>query len=125
MKKFKKEKVLWEEKDPLGRKIKFTFGAYKHISKCHPRESTFIEKMRETIKSPISIQEDENIEEDDIKWYYFNTIEKEELNLIGVEKPYIMIVVKKIEGEFRIATCYACFYKKKKGTKEIWKREEK
>ncbi len=124
MKKFKKEKILWEEKDPFGRKIKLTSGAYRHIVKCHPRESTFTEKMKETIKFPISIQEDENIEEDAIKWYYFNRIEKEELNLIGVKNPYIILIVKKIRNEFRIVTCYACSDIKKKGAKEIWKREK-
>jgi len=41
--------------------------------------------------------------------------------LIGIKEPYIIIIVKKIEDEFRIVS-YAYYNIGKKGAKEIWKR---
>ncbi len=80
MRKSKREKVLWEIVDPLGRKIKLTSGAYKHIKNCHPREAIFTEKMKETIKFSLSIWEDENIEESKKACYYFSKVESEEFD---------------------------------------------
>ncbi|MFN4227839.1 MAG: hypothetical protein ACK4F0_06845 [Candidatus Ratteibacteria bacterium] len=119
----KKERVLFEEIDPLKRKIKLKEGAFRHIKKCHPIEAIFTEKMKETIKYPISIWEDVNVEEEKKVWYYFNEITPDELDLMAIEKPYIMVVVKKIENEFRIVTCYVCQNVGKKGAIEIWKRK--
>ena len=109
----------------MERKIKLTAGAYKHIKLCHPREAIFTEKIKETIRFPLSIWKDEEIEESKEVWYYFNEIEKEKLNLIGIEKPYIMVIVKKIENEFRIVSCYTYHTIGKKGARQIWRKEKK
>ncbi|MCM8777530.1 MAG: hypothetical protein NC905_04635 [Candidatus Omnitrophica bacterium] len=124
MGKFKKERILWEVVDPLKRKVKLTAGSYRHIKECHPKEAILTEKIKETIKLPISIWEDKNIKEDKKVWYYFNEIESEELNLIGIEKPYIIVIVKRIENEFRIVSWYVYHTIGKKGATEIWKKEK-
>ncbi len=35
----KQEKILWETKDKIGRRIVFTQWAFNHITKRHPSES--------------------------------------------------------------------------------------
>lgn len=115
-----KEKILWRETDPAGRDVKLTRDAYTHITKCHPAEAVLIETARETIRNPISIWRDK--EEESKVWYYFNEIEKERSKLLGIEKLYIIVIVKKPDVEYSIASWYPYSTLSKKGAREIWKR---
>jgi len=126
MSKFKREKILFELIDPLGRKIILGDSEFKHVKKCHPAEVLLIETVKTTITNPISIWEDEKIENEEEKaWYYFNEIEPEKLELTKIQKPYITIIVKKRRGYFRIITWYAYNTISKKGARKIWEREER
>jgi len=126
MSKSKKEKILFELLDPLGRKIILGDSEYKHVKKCHPTEVLLIETVKTTIKNPISIWEDEKIEDEDEKaWYYFNEIEPEKVELTKIQKPYIIIIVKKRRGNFRIITWYVYNTLSKKGARKIWERKER
>ena len=117
----KKEKILWMVKDPLERIIELTEYAYKHVQKCHPVEAILTETVKDSIKSPISIWRD--IDENSKVWYYFNELKREDNQLLGIEKSYIMIVVKQVDKNFFIASWYAYGILSKKGAMEIWKRK--
>ena len=126
MNKYKREKILLELTDPLGRKIILGSKEYKHVKKCHPTEVLLIETVKNTIKDPISIWEDEKIEKEEEKvWYYFNEIEFEKVKLTQIKKRYIIIIVKNRKGNFRIITWYAYNTLSKKGARKIWEREER
>jgi len=125
MSKSKREKILFELIDPLGRKIILGDSEYKHVKKCHPFEALLIETAKDTINNPISIWEDEKIKNEEEKaWYYFNEIEPEKVELTKIQKPYIIIIVKKRKGNFRIITWYAYNTLNKKGARKIWERKK-
>jgi len=117
----KKKKNLWDVEDPLGRKIILTRAAYSHVKKRHPGESVLHLSVKEGIKNPYSIWRD--IDKSLEVWYYFIEVEEEKLKLLHLGECYIVVVVKKKEGLYNIATWYKVTDASKKGGRKVWQRK--
>jgi len=114
----RKDKIRWEEINPLGKIIKLRNNNYIHVKNCHPDVCALYETARNTIKNPLEIWRD--TEEKSKVWYYFNKVDEETCELLNIDINYIMVVVKQIQGEFLIASWYNVNQIGKKGAKKIW-----
>lgn len=112
---------MWKEVDPRGETVRLSKDAYVHICKCHPVEALLVETAKDTIRNPVSIWRD--IDENSKVWYYFNELKKEKHKLLGVENPYVVVVVKEVDEALSIASWYFYAALSKKGAREIWKRK--
>ena len=109
----KKYRVRWKEVDPLGRTIKLTREAYSHVKRRHSAASVLYETARATIKNPLSIWRD--LDSNSKVWYYFNKIDAEKCKLLKLPTEYLMVVVKKFNGDFFVVSWYNMVRIDKKG----------
>lgn len=85
---------VFVEKDKTGRRIHLSSERWNHIQK-HPRMSGQIEKIKETLKSPLIIQEFEY--DKDVRFYFRYYKEKRE---------YLFVSVKYLNGEGFVITSF-------------------
>ena len=85
---------VFVEKDKSGRKIHLSKERWSHIQK-HPRMSGQMEKIKETLRNPLIIQDFEYYS--DVKFYfkYYKDI-----------KEYLFISVKYLNGEGFVVTSF-------------------
>lgn len=117
----RKERIVWEAVDPLGRKVRLTKDAFNHIKRCHPTESILANTAKQTIINPLCVWRD--VDERSKVWYYFSEVSSPAFRELGIIRVFLMLVVKDTEAGLSIATWYSVRDAGKKGAREVWKRK--
>ena len=87
--------IIFEVQDTSGRKIYLPERTWSHITKKHPYISSYVEKMKETVKNPDKITFLSLDKEVRYCYKYYKKFKK-----------YVLVIVKYLNGKGHIITAH-------------------